>query len=45
MLVEHVAEERYYAVDWYEEEDANDVSLLVGFEVMSGMREDEEEAD
>ena len=45
MLVEDVAEKGYDAVDGDEEEDADDVSLLVGFEVVGRVREDEEEAD
>lgn len=45
VLVVHVAEEGHDAVDGYEEEDANDVSLLVGFEVVRRMGEDEEDAD
>ena len=43
--VEDEAEEGDDAVDGYEEEYSNDVALLVGFEVMCRMGEDEEEAD
>ena len=45
VLVEDVAEEADDAVHGDEEQDADDVALLVGFEVVRRLGEDEEEAD
>lgn len=45
MLVVEIAEEGDDAVDGYEEEDADDVPLLVRFEVVGRVHEDEEHAD
>ena len=45
VLVEEVAQEADGAVDGDEEEDADDVFLLPGFEVVGGVHEHEEEAD
>ncbi len=45
MQVVVVAEEGHDAVDGYEEEYADDVSLLVGFKVMCRVHEDEEGGD
>jgi hypothetical protein len=43
--IEHVAQERDDAVDGDEQQDADDVFLLVGLEVVGRVREDEEDAD
>lgn len=45
MCIEHIAQERHHAIDRYEEENANDMLLLVRFEVVCRVRKDEEDAD
>ena len=45
MLIVEVAQEGDHTIDGYQEEDADDVSLLVGFEVVRCVGENEEDAD
>jgi hypothetical protein len=45
MAVLQVAQKRHHRVDRYQEQDSDDVSLLVGFEVVCRVQEDKGKAD